>query len=84
MSVGILESSQMVTQIVKNPPAAQETRVQSLGWEDPLRRKWQPTPVFLPGEFHGRGALWATIHGVAKSQRQLSDFHFHLIIQFYF
>ena len=19
----------------------------------PWRRKWQPTPVFLPGEFHG-------------------------------
>ena len=27
-----------------------ETWVQSLGWEDPLRRAWQPTPVFLPGE----------------------------------
>ena len=21
------------------------------------RRKWQPTPVFLPGEFHGRRSL---------------------------
>ena len=21
------------------------------------RRKWQPTPVFLPGEFQGRGSL---------------------------
>ena len=28
------------------------------------RRKWQPTPVFLPGQSHGRGAWWATIHGV--------------------
>ena len=27
-----------------------ETWVQSLGYEDPLRRAWQPTPVFLPGE----------------------------------
>ena len=26
----------------------QETWVRSLDWEDPLRRKWQPTPVFLP------------------------------------
>ena len=25
-------------------------QVQSLGREDPLRRKWQPTPVCLPGE----------------------------------
>ena len=26
----------MVAQLVKNPPAMQETWVQSLGWEDPL------------------------------------------------
>ena len=26
----------------------QETWVQSLGWEVPWGRKWQPTPVFLP------------------------------------
>ena len=28
--------------------------VQSLGWKIPWNRKWQPTPVFLPGEFHGQ------------------------------
>ena len=26
----------LVAQMVKNPPAMQETRVQFLGWEDPL------------------------------------------------
>ena len=26
----------MVAQMAKNPPATQETRVQSLGWDDPL------------------------------------------------
>ena len=35
------------------------------------RRKWQPTPVFLPGKSHGQRHLWATIHGVAKSQTRL-------------
>ena len=35
---------------VKNPPAMQETRVQSLGQETPWRRKWPPTSVFLPGK----------------------------------
>ena len=35
----------------------QEMWVQSLGWEDPWRRKWQPTPVFLPGESHGQRRL---------------------------
>ena len=39
----------------------------------PWRREWQPSPVFLPGEFMDRGAWWATVHGVAKSQTQLSD-----------
>ena len=28
-----------------------------LNQEDPLRRVWQPTPVFLPREFHGKRSL---------------------------
>ena len=28
----------LVTQLVKNPPAMQETWVRSLGWEDPLEK----------------------------------------------
>ena len=36
--------------VVKNLPAVQETVVQFLGQEDPWRRKWQLTPVFLPGK----------------------------------
>ena len=33
----------------------------------PLRRAWQPNPVFLPGESHDREAWWATVSRVAKS-----------------
>ena len=33
------------------------------------RRKWQPIPVFLPGESHGQRSL--AVHRVAKSQTQL-------------
>ena len=29
----------LVAQMVKNPPAMQETSVQSLGWEDPLEKR---------------------------------------------
>ena len=95
----------LVAQRLKRLPGMQETRVWSLGWEDPLekemaahsstlawripwmeqhgrlqsmgsqrvghdwatslllstfmhwRRKWQPTPVFLPGESQGRESL---------------------------
>ena len=43
--------------MVKNLPATQKTWVQSLGQEDPRRRAWQPTPVFLPGEPHGQESL---------------------------
>ena len=35
------------------------------------RRKWQPTPVFLPGESQGREAWWAAVYGVAQSQTRL-------------
>ena len=33
--------------------AMQATWIQSLGWEDPLEKGRQPTPVFLPGESYG-------------------------------
>ena len=35
------------------------------------RRKWQPTPVFLPGESQGWGAWWAAVCGVAQSWTRL-------------
>ena len=35
------------------------------------RRKWQPTPVFLPGESQGRGSLVAAVSGVTQSRTQL-------------
>ena len=34
-----------------------DTLVQSLGQEDPLGRKWQPTMVFLLGKSYGQGSL---------------------------
>ena len=39
----------------------------------PWRRKWQPTPVFLPGEPHGQRTLQATVHGIMTEQ-----LHFHI------
>ena len=35
------------------------------------RRKWQPTPVSLPGESQGRGAWWAAVYEVAQSRIRL-------------
>ena len=39
----------------------------------PWRREWQPTPVFLPGEFHGQSSLAGYSLQVAKSRTWLSD-----------
>ena len=47
----------LVAQMVKSLPAVQETQVRSLGQEDPWRREWQPTPLFVLGEFHGQRSL---------------------------
>ena len=35
------------------------------------RRKWQPTPVFLPGESQGWGSLVAAVYGVTQSWTRL-------------
>ena len=43
--------------MVKNLPAMWETQVQSLGREVLLRREWQPSLVFVPGEFYGQRSL---------------------------
>ena len=43
--------------MIKNLLAMQNIQVQSLGQEDPLEKEWQPTLVFLSGEFHGQRSL---------------------------
>ena len=53
----ILEGDSLVAQMVKHLPEMQETWLRFLGWEDLLEKKWQPTPVLLPGESHGRRSL---------------------------
>ena len=56
----LLFLASLMASAVKNPPAMQEMqemRVWSLDWEDPWKRKWQHTPVFLPGASHGQENL---------------------------
>ena len=69
--------SRGMAQMVKNLPRVRETWVWSgfdpwigkISW----RKEWQPTPVFLPGEFHGQGSLAVCSPWVAKSRTQLTD-----------
>ena len=63
---------------VENLPANAGDLGSILVWEDPLKRKWQPTPVFLPGKSHGQRSLagyspWGcrTVwHNLATKQQQ--------------
>ena len=51
----------------------QETWVQSLGQEDPLEEEMEPTPVFLPGKFHG----WRSLEDYSPWGHKESDMTEH-------
>ena len=60
-----------------------ETQVWSLGWGDLWRREWLPTPVFLPGEFHGQRSLVSYSPGACKESEtteKLTLFLFRCIL----
>ena len=42
-----ISGASLIAQLLKNPPAMQETPVPFLGWEDPLEKGRLSTPVFL-------------------------------------
>ena len=58
-----------MAQTVKNPPAMQGTRVQSLSQEDSLE-KGMATPLQYSCQENpmDRGTWWARVHGVTKSR----------------
>ena len=66
----------LVTQLVKNAPAMQETWVLSLSWEDPGERE---NPLQYPGLENSMDCI---LHGVTKSWTRLSDFHFASLLHF--
>ena len=61
----IIEYTSLVAQMVKRLPAMQETRVQSLGWENPLEKEitthssilaWKIPWVEEPGRLQSMGS----------------------------
>ena len=67
-----------MVQLVKNPPSMWETWVPSLGWEDPPREG-----KGYPHQYSGlENSMNCIVHGVAKSQTRLSDFHFTSLLNF--
>ena len=66
-----------MSQLVKHLPTMRETWVQSLGQEDFLEKEMATHSSILAWKNSMDGGTWrATVHGVAKSQRRLSDFTF--------
>ena len=56
-----------VAPTVKNLPAMQEIRVQSLGWEDPLEEEMAtPLQYSCLENSMDRGAWQAIVHGVTR------------------
>ena len=68
-----LSWASLVVQLVRNPPAVWGTCVGKIPW----RRERLPTPVFWPGEFHGRYSPWGR-----KESTWLSDFHVHFPLSY--
>ena len=61
-----------LVQMVKSLPVMQETRVRSLGGEDPLEEEMATGSSILAWKIPmDRGARQAAIYGVAKSRTQL-------------
>ena len=54
---GSIIGASLMAQMVKRLPAMGETRFDPQVGKISWRRKWHPTPVFLPGKSHGRRSL---------------------------
>ena len=64
----------LVAGLVKNLPAMWETQVQSLDLEDsPGEGNGNPLQCSCLENSMDRGAWWATVHGVIKSQTRQND-----------
>ena len=64
----------LVAQRLKRLPAMRETRLRSLGQEDPLEKEMATHSSILAWKNLMDGAWYATVHGVTKSRTQLSGF----------
>ena len=64
----------LIAQLVKNLPALRETWIQSLVWKDPLEEGMAiHSSIFAWRIYMDRGAWWTIVHGVAESQKRLSN-----------
>ena len=67
----VTQGATVVAQFVKTQYAIQEIRFSPWVGKVPWRRKWKPTTVFLPGEFHRQRSLGGLQY--MRSQRVKQD-----------
>ena len=73
-NIGGTSRVSLAAQMVKNLLLMWEAWVRSLGWEDLLKEGMATQSSILAWRIAmGRGAWWATVHGVTKSRTQLSN-----------
>ena len=48
----------------------------------PRGMAWRPTPVLLPGEFHGQRSWWDTVHRVSKNWTCLKHFSMDTLLYY--
>ena len=72
----------ILAQRLKHLPAIQKPGFDPWVGKIPWRRKWQPTPVFLPGESHGRGSLVGYSPWGCKESDTTERLHFHFHFHF--
>ena len=70
-------SASLVAQLVKNLPAMQETRVRSLGWEDPLEKEITAHSSILAWKIHGPQSLVGYCPWGRKKLDTTEPLHFH-------
>ena len=80
--VGVWGAS-LVAQRIKHLPAMQETRFDPWVVKIPWRRKWQPIPVFSPGESHGQRSLEGYSPQGRKESNMTERLHFTSLQAFF-
>ena len=66
----------LVAQMVKCLSTVRETRVQSLGWEDPLEKEMAIHSSILPGKSHGQRSLEGYSPWSCKESDTTEQLHF--------
>ena len=68
--------------VVKTPPAMQERWLRFDSWvgKIPCRKKWQPTPIFLPEKSHGQRSLSSYSPWAIKEPRTQLSTHTCILI----